>query len=57
MNQKKAKQLRRSIGYHPTDKRTYDTTRRGTLIVTESRRRYQNVKRTPGMANILLRSA
>ena len=57
MNQKKAKQLRRSLGFHPSGKRTYDTTRWGTLIATGSRREYQNIKHTPGMTNILLRSA
>lgn len=75
MNQKKSKQLRRSLGFHPAHPRQYESDRPGTRIgrdmqgkpaviavpgtvkATGSRREYQNVKRTPGMANILLRSA
>lgn len=56
MNQKKAKALRRGLGYHPADKREYEsvaTSRRvpaGTILSNGLRRQYQSVKRNPALA-------
>lgn len=54
MNQKKAKSLRRALGFHPAAPRDYDT---GTIKSTGARRSYQAVKRTPVLTRHVLGAA
>jgi hypothetical protein len=44
MNAKKAKLLRKSIGYHPKDERKYQKTNAGIILVECSRVQYLKLK-------------
>jgi hypothetical protein len=45
MNDKKAKELRKIVGFKPKDKRDYTTTLKGQIVAEGPRRLYQTAKK------------
>lgn len=62
MNGRKAKSLRKVLGFHPSEERKYNVGRPATLFTghvttTGKRSNYQHIKRHPAVINAVLASA
>jgi hypothetical protein len=52
MNLRKAKKIRKAVGFHPAQDRDYDRTSQGTVVAKGARRTYKAAKKAAQLAGL-----